>query len=368
MEKTKMVLLGGFLGAGKTTTMIQTAMLLQNQGKQVAIITNDQGKELIDTELAQINGLVTKEVTGGCFCCRFEDLHEHLSSLVAEKQPDYIICEAVGSCTDLAATVIQPIQQYYSQEFTTVPLTVVVDPVRVLAELDNQEADFSYSVSYIFEKQLAEADIIAINKIDQFAKSDIDRLVAYFSNRYPTANVQPISAASGLNLDSLIDLWNSSNPSGNKILDIDYKLYADGEAQLAWMNILGDLRHTDGTPFDPKQWANQFLIKLNEHFVRERMAVAHLKVHVGNETGFVKASIVQTGQEPVYTENYTELGSQYRVVINIRIESTPGILNLAVADAFASVNQITGTNWDQTYHECFSPLPPQPTHRIKVTS
>ncbi|MBL2179770.1 cobalamin biosynthesis protein, partial [Klebsiella pneumoniae] len=78
---------------------------------RVAIVTNDQGKELIDTELARANGLESKEVTGGCFCCQFDDLYNNLNTLMKEKQPDVIIAEAVGSCTDLAATVIQPLKQ-----------------------------------------------------------------------------------------------------------------------------------------------------------------------------------------------------------------------------------------------------------------
>lgn len=371
MKKVQMVLLGGFLGAGKTTTMIQMAKVLQEQGKQVAIITNDQGKELIDTELAQISGLETKEVTGGCFCCRFEDLYEHLNQLTVEKKPDYIICEAVGSCTDLAATVIQPLKQNYANEFTTVPLTIVVDPARLLAELNEEEAGrllFSQSVSYIFEKQLAEADIIAVNKLDQYTEEEMDRVVTYLHQRYPNSIIQPISAATGVNLAPLLDLWNSTIPSGHKLLDIDYSVYAEGEAKLAWMNMLGDVKHSDGKAFDPQQWVDGLLSKLNGHFLREKMAVAHLKVHAGNDTGYVKASVVQTGAAPIYTNSYSQMGNQYRVVLNIRIEASPGLLDLVVSDAIASIDQDLGTVWEQTYHECFSPLPPQPTHRMKVTS
>ena len=42
-------LVGGFLGSGKTTAIISAARLLMASGKRVAIITNDQGKYLVDT-------------------------------------------------------------------------------------------------------------------------------------------------------------------------------------------------------------------------------------------------------------------------------------------------------------------------------
>lgn len=370
MTIAKLVLLGGFLGAGKTTTMIKTARTLEAKGYRVALVTNDQGKELIDTELARTSGLNTKEVTGGCFCCRFDDLYQNLKELLEEKKPDVIIAEAVGSCTDLAATVIQPLRQYYSSEFKTAPLTIVVDPARLIHELEANKniPVFSQSVSYIFEKQLAEADIIALNKLDRFTEEQVSRLTKYLSQRYPQTVIQTISAERGDHIDELIHLWLNSDLGGDKVLDIDYNLYAEGEAQLAWMNILGDLSQVEGNPFDPEQWTSQFLTTLNEHFMREKMAIAHLKVHVGNDSGFVKASMVQTGDEPIYTIQEGAHTSDYRVVINIRIESSPALLDLAVADALASVNKQMNANWKETYHECFSPLPPKPIHRLNSAS
>ncbi|MBY0201416.1 cobalamin biosynthesis protein [Priestia megaterium] len=365
MKTAKLVLLGGFLGAGKTTTMINSALKLEEQGYRVAIVTNDQGKELIDTELARKNGLDTKEVTGGCFCCQFEDLYENLTGLLEEKQPDVIIAEAVGSCTDLAATVIQPLKQYYSEQFKTAPLTIVVDPARLMHELnatDETRPSFSQSVSYIFEKQLAEADIITLNKLDRYSSEEIEKLYNYLQQRYPQTVIQTISAERGDNLDLLTETWLTTDLGGDKVLDIDYERYAEGEAQLAWMNILGDL--SSDQDVDPRQWATNFLDRLNAHFVREKMAIAHLKVHVGLENGYVKASMVHTGDEPTFTEENVHDAKQLRVVLNIRIEASPAILNLVVADAIGALNQEFGTKWTETYNECFSPLPPKPVHRL----
>lgn len=365
MHQIQLVMLSGFLGAGKTTTMINTAQILKNSGKVVAIVTNDQGKELIDTELARLNELDTEEITGGCFCCRFDELYSTLDALARDKQPDIILCEAVGSCTDLTATVILPLQRYYSQAFSPVPLTTVVDPARIIAELNNNDIQFSQSVSYIFEKQLAEASIIALNKMDQFNEEEYTEVYHYLSKRYPEAVIQPISALNHINLDHLISLWDTTSKSNNKVLNINYDLYAEGEAQLAWMNILGDLQHRSNQAFDPQVWINKLMTELNEHFLREKMAVAHLKVHLTSEHGYAKASIVQTGDAPGFQVEHAALADHYRVVINIRIESSPGLLDISVADALASVNEDMQLDWQESYHECFSPLPPQPTHRLE---
>ncbi|MBO2537222.1 GTP-binding protein [Rummeliibacillus suwonensis] len=367
MKTVKLVLLSGFLGAGKTTTMINSALKLNEKGLKVAIVTNDQGKELIDTELARKNGLDTKEVTGGCFCCQFDDLYQNLNTLLKEKRPDVIIAEAVGSCTDLAATVIQPLKQYYSDQFKTAPLTIVVDPARLIQELNADETipTFSQSVSYIFEKQLAEADIIALNKVDCYSPEEIEKLSQYLRSRFPQTALQIVSAEKGIHLNELTEAWLTTELGGDKVLDIDYNLYAEGEAQLAWMNILGDLSAEQD--IDPHGWVQNFLSKLNTHFLRENMAIAHLKVHVGFEDGYVKASMVQTGKKPTFTEQNVHRGKNFRVVLNIRIEATPAILNLVVADVIGELNKEFKTQWKATYEECFSPLPPKPVHRLSET-
>ncbi|MFB4212863.1 GTP-binding protein [Shouchella sp. JSM 1781072] len=363
----KLVLLGGFLGAGKTTTLINTARKLEQSGHVVGIVTNDQGKELIDTELAKSSGLEPKEITGGCFCCKFDDLYANMNELMEEKKPDFIIAEAVGSCTDLIATVIQPLKQYYSKEFKTAPLTIVVDPERLLGdlELSNDETpNFSQSVDYIFEKQLAEADIIAVNKSDIHSPEVIAKVKKYLQNRYPQTVIQEISASADHNLDELISIWKTSDVGGDKVLDIDYDIYAAGEAKLAWMNILGDIHAS--TSIDPYVWVQTFLDKLSAHIERENMPIAHLKVHAGLENnGFVKASLVKTGAAATYTVENAQSATFIRLVLNIRIETEPDKLNLIVQDSIESTNEKVGTTWNGTYHECFSPLPPEPIHRLQ---
>src|ERR1700741_2389114 len=93
----------GFLGSGKTTTAIAAAVALQERGHRVAVITNDQGTDLVDTELARTELESVAEVTGGCFCCRFDELVDRITKLTDDDQGATVIAEAVGSCNDLPA-------------------------------------------------------------------------------------------------------------------------------------------------------------------------------------------------------------------------------------------------------------------------
>ena len=95
------VLLGGFLGSGKTTALSRLARHYVAAGKRVGIIANDQAENLVDTETFRTAGFRTEEVPGGCFCCRFEDLIAAAGRLVDGFHPDMLLAELVGGCTDL---------------------------------------------------------------------------------------------------------------------------------------------------------------------------------------------------------------------------------------------------------------------------
>lgn len=136
---TRFIPLGGFLGAGKTTTMLAAARLLERQGERVSLITNDQGADLVDTQLAKASGIGgIGEVTGGCFCCRFEDLTTVVTRLTEQVNPTAIIAEAVGSCTDLQATVVRPLRQLYGDQFHIAP-TVATELRQVVITFEHPQ-------------------------------------------------------------------------------------------------------------------------------------------------------------------------------------------------------------------------------------
>src|SRR5688500_18407400 len=98
--KADYVMIGGFLGAGKTTAVLALAETLTESGRRVGLITNDQSVGLVDTALAEASGFPVEEITGGCFCCRFTSLTEAADRLQESSAPNVFIAEPVGSCTD----------------------------------------------------------------------------------------------------------------------------------------------------------------------------------------------------------------------------------------------------------------------------
>ena len=72
---------GGFLGSGKTTAIINALKTLLAEGRKVGVITNDKGRYMVDTAFLGIADVPTSEVPGGCFRCNYGDFQERIARL-----------------------------------------------------------------------------------------------------------------------------------------------------------------------------------------------------------------------------------------------------------------------------------------------
>ena len=197
-------MIGGFLGAGKTTAIGRLARMYTDAGLRVGIVTNDQAYDLVDTQSLRAQGFRVGEVPGACFCCKFDDLVETAAALSAEERPDVIITEPVGSCTDLVATVIEPLRHLHGDTYEIAPLAVLLKPEhgrKILGGAAN--VGFSPKAAYIFLKQIEEADVVVINKVDKLAPAELDELVALVGERFGDKQVFAISARDGTNFEAL---------------------------------------------------------------------------------------------------------------------------------------------------------------------
>jgi G3E family GTPase len=363
--------LTGFLGAGKTTTMTTAARALQERGRTVAVITNDQGVDLVDTTMALAALGQVAEVTGGCFCCKFEDLVEAIVALVGpegQSGVDTVVAEAVGSCTDLQATVVRPLRQFYGDRMVVAPLTTVVDPLRYLAfDRAAQRGEPESDLSYLFRQQLTEADVIAVNKLDTVPPERGEAVLARLRGDHPAAKVVGYSALTGAGLSDLLDAW--AAPAGNAAveLDVDYDRYAAAEAQLAWLNQDVDLVAT-GDRFDATAWAAAVLTHLSA-WARDRQVVighAKLTVRVGDDD-FAKLSLTGAGDEPSLDRAARATAGHGRAVINARVACEPLQLDKAVATAVAAACGSVGVSSSSAAAVSFQPGYPQPVHRLTAT-
>ncbi len=345
IAKPWVVLVAGFLGAGKTTLILAAARELQRRGLRSAMVWNDQGEYLVDTQHAVLSGMGSGEVTGGCFCCRLSELIEAIGDLRAHA-PDVIFAEPVGSCTDLSATVLRPLLEY-SETWQLSPLTVLVDPARA-RDLLASSAD--PAMRFLFGKQLEEADLVCFTKSDLY--SDYPETGA--------AHVRQLSAKTGQGVIAwLNEVFSGEIARADRALKIDYAEYARAEAALAWLNLraLFELE----TPLSPAMLLGPFLDHLDVSLTAAKIPIAHLKAIVTAPTGFLKAAIVANGQEPTVEGDLdASPADKLELLLNLRAVGEPAEVRAIVERELESLtNGLKDCKLD-----CFSPSPPVPERRI----
>ncbi|MEZ4682516.1 MAG: GTP-binding protein [Caldilineaceae bacterium] len=262
----RLAIAGGFLGAGKTTLLLSAAQRLTARGYRVGLITNDQGTDLVDTALGQGAEIPVTEVAGGCFCCRFPDLIAGLERLKAVADPQVILAEPVGSCTDLVATVLRPLLQFHPGQYDLAPLTVLHDGTRDLA-------GFPTDVAYLYQQQLAEAELLLLNKCDQLHATAQRARITELQANYPQAQILAASAKTGIGLDEWLNIVLGQQSRNPQALRIDYGRYADAEAALGWLNVKGIVRSDE--PFTVGEWVVNLLEQLAVGFAAPSVNCPH---------------------------------------------------------------------------------------------
>jgi G3E family GTPase len=360
------LMVGGFLGAGKTTAMLRLAEHFASQGRRVGLITNDQSQGLVDTTLVESKGFPVEEITGGCFCCRFNSLTDAADRLARDARPDVFLAEPVGSCTDLRATVQYPLRRLYGDGYRVAPLSVLVDPHRAARMLGLEPGrTFSRKVQYVYEKQLEEADLVVVNKRDLLDGAQLERLTQALAARFPHADVIAVSARTGENLGAWLDQL--AGPLEDRpAMEIDYDVYADGEALLGWVNATVQL--SAAAPFDGNRLLERLADDVHERLTRTGIEVAHLKMTLAPDTGTDLAvrNLVRGDAAPESIHRLADDLTAGELIVNLRAEGDPADLHRAVMAALDQVGDRDDLAVDVVHSEHFRPGRPQPTHRMAM--
>ncbi len=359
----RFLMVGGFLGAGKTTTLARLARMYIDRGKKVGIVTNDQASDLVDTNTFRAQGFPTQEVPGACFCCRFEDLVSQVGSLASAERPDVILAEPVGSCTDLVATVIQPLKDLYGGRFEVGPYAVLFKPSHGIRILRNQQAGgFSPKAAYIFKKQLEEADAIVINRIDEFDPPRVEELSRLVAESYSGIPIVRVSAKTGEGFDELLEMLGQRGSFGRKVLDIDYDTYAEGEAELGWLNA--SIRLTSERPFELDALLSGVLKGLAKVCRDLGGEVAHLKLIGMDDAGaFGLGNVVSSDTEPMLSLPSGIQPREADLIVNARVAIDPAVLEAEVKRVVTDECAKLGVTPEFRTSQSLRPGRPVPTHR-----
>ncbi len=360
----RFIMIGGFLGAGKTTTIARLAARFRADGKNVAIVTNDQAVDLVDTLLLRSQGFSVGEVAGSCFCCNFNALTGTVESLSADERPDVVLAEPVGSCTDLVATVIRPLEQIYDRPFEIAPYGVIIKPSHGSKILGGDgQRGFSPKAEYIFKKQIEEADFVILNRIDELSQSEIENLTRLLSEQYPEIPVVRMSAKNGDGFEALCEFLDQQGVFGQRAMEVDYDIYAEGEAELGWLNCQAKLNAKQ--PIELDAFLMKLLSRLHKEMIAQNAEVAHLKVIGMAEGVYAVSNLVSNADQPVLSLPSNWSGTDVDLVVNARVAIAPEDLEAIVRSSIVAEATDLGAAAQILALQCFRPGRPVPTHRLE---
>ena len=362
---TRFVMIGGFLGSGKTTALLRLARRYVARGLRVGIITNDQGEELVDTATFRTAGFATEEIPKGCFCRRFDELLAAAGRLQDGHQPDVLLAEPVGSGTNLVHTVINPLKDVYADRFTVAPYVALLDPQRALKALTGKGgAGLSAKVMYLFKMQQNEADIVAINKVDTLNREQQDDLRELVARNFPKAEVMLISARTGEGFDCLEAVLDGDAPAGLNAIDpagFDRPAVADANEQLAWLNAAWKVTAPHG--FEP----DRLLLDLGEAILSALAEAepAHVKMILRRGDDLAVANLISSDGPPELSRPFTGSMTDGILVVNARVEVDPSILRERVEFA---VGRMAAAFRVATRSHSVTVTPPGVTARVSKPS
>ncbi len=358
----RFLMLGGFLGAGKTTAIARLARHYINQGLRVGLVTNDQAFDLVDTLSLRAQGFDVGEVPGACFCCKFDDLITTVQGLCRDERPDIIIAEPVGSCTDLVATVLEPMRGLYGDDFQTGRFAVLLKPEHGLKILRRSETGFSEQAAYIFMKQLEEADLVVINKIDKLDDAIQLELRALVAAAFPGKPCLAVSATRGAGFEQLIEALNEPIVRSS-LMDVDYDVYAEGEAELGWLNSTIVFNFSDPAHLD--RLAVQLVEAIQARLKNANTEAAHLKVLVSDEdSNAAIANLVGNAAGVDLSISSSASAMRVEATVNARVATDPDALEIMVRSAIEQVAGASGAATEFKTMRKLSPGRPVPTHRV----
>lgn len=187
----RILLFGGFLGSGKTTTILQIAKYItENKHETVALIENEVGEAGIDDKLLSDSGLQVKPLFGGCVCCQItSDLITAVREINETIKPDWLIIEMTGVA--IPGNIAKLINEYCNF-YTGFKTITIVDMARW--------PELKEMLEPLVTSQLEKTDFVIINKVD-IASTDREEIINDIKGFVSDVPIKVASAANKLPLD-----------------------------------------------------------------------------------------------------------------------------------------------------------------------
>ncbi len=351
----RFMVVSGFLGAGKTTTMISLANELKARGTTPAIIANDLGANLVDTSLTQTSGCTVAEIANGCICYQMDNLVDQLRRLRDRDSATFVMSDIPGCGVGALDHVYRTLAANHQGEFALAPFVVVVDPER-LRMLMPEHADINLpeELVYLLKLQLEEADLVLLNKCDLLDTDEQERMHAFLKEAVPDVPVMCISARNQEGIapvvdDILVRLSDLKNFSVS-----DQHEFEQAEAKLTWYNRRLFIKTIDDSKIDMNAVIDDMIEEIRMGLIERKRNVPHLKTFATSGKGdFNKASLIGVDYDVEYEQQFLREHKNMRMIVNARATCEARPLARIMDDALDMVCDKYGLDCQVFFTECF---------------
>ena len=178
---TKIDIVSGFLGAGKTT-LIKKLLAEAFPGEKLVLIENEFGEISIDGGFLKESGVQISEMSSGCICCSLVgDFNKALKDVQAQFQPDRILIEpsGVGKLSDVIVAVENTVADVPEMKLNS--FVTVADATKVKVYMKN--------FGEFYNNQIESAGTIILSRTQKLSQEKLESAVAMLQEKNPTAAI-----------------------------------------------------------------------------------------------------------------------------------------------------------------------------------
>lgn len=355
MNPIRFMVVSGFLGAGKTTTMIALAEHMNKTYGETAIIANDLGANLVDTNLTQTSGCTVAEIASGCICYQMDNTIDQIRRLRDKDGAVFVMSDIPGCGVGALDHVYHTLANAHADEFVLSPFTVIVDPERLRMIMpEHADINLPEELVYLLKLQLEEADLVVLNKCDLLTDEDIARYVDFLKTAVPDIPVLTISAREKTGIAELAEFITTHETELKNFSVRNNHEFEQAEAKLTWYNRRVFFKTNSGEKIDMNEVADDLIEEIRMGLIERKRNVPHLKTFATSGNGdFNKASLIGVDYDTEYEQEFLRDHKNMRMIINARAVCESRPMARIVDDAVDEICDRYDLDCQVFFTECF---------------